>query len=127
MWLHAKSLQSCGTVCNAMNCSPPNSPVHGIFQAGILEWVGTPSSRGYPHPGTEPASLTSPALADRFFITNATWEAPTIVILRRNTTYFSLPFSFLEFIYFSLLNANATSIIPFSYRVDLLCIYYLPT
>ena len=32
-------LQSCQTLCNAMDCSPPGSPVHGIFQARILEWV----------------------------------------------------------------------------------------
>ncbi|CAI9174350.1 unnamed protein product [Rangifer tarandus platyrhynchus] len=31
--VHAKSLQSCPTPCNPMNCSPPGSSVHGIFQA----------------------------------------------------------------------------------------------
>ena len=30
--------------CNPMNCSPPGSSVHGISQAGILEWVSTYSS-----------------------------------------------------------------------------------
>ena len=35
------------------------------------------SPPGYlPNPGTEPPSLTSPALADRFFTTSSTWEAP---------------------------------------------------
>ena len=29
-----------------MNCSPPGSSVHGILQAGILEWVAIPFSRG---------------------------------------------------------------------------------
>ena len=33
----AKSLQSCLTLCNAMDCSPPGSSVHGILQARILE------------------------------------------------------------------------------------------
>ena len=28
-------------------CDPPGSSVHGIFQAGILEWVAMPSSRGF--------------------------------------------------------------------------------
>ena len=32
------------------------------------------SSQGSPDPGTEPVSLTSPALADGFFTTNTTWE-----------------------------------------------------
>ena len=43
---HAKSLQSRLAVCDPMDCSPPGSSVHGILQAGILEWVAMPSSRG---------------------------------------------------------------------------------
>ena len=35
----AKSLQSCPTLCNPINGSPPGSPVPGILQARILEWV----------------------------------------------------------------------------------------
>ena len=34
----AKSLQSCPTLCDPMDCSPPGSSVHGIFQARVLEW-----------------------------------------------------------------------------------------
>ena len=30
--------QSCLTLCDPMDCSPPGSSVHGIFQAGVLEW-----------------------------------------------------------------------------------------
>ena len=30
--------QSCPTLCDPMNCSPPGSSVHGIFQARVLEW-----------------------------------------------------------------------------------------
>ena len=41
-WLHA---QSCPTLCNPMDCSPPGFSVHRIFQARILEWVATSSSR----------------------------------------------------------------------------------
>ena len=37
--VRAKSLQSCLTLCNAMDCSLPGSSVHGILQARILEWV----------------------------------------------------------------------------------------
>ena len=43
---HAKLLQSCLTLCNAMDCSPPGSSVHGIFQARMLEQVAEPSCRG---------------------------------------------------------------------------------
>ena len=38
--------QSCPTLCDPMDCSPPGSSVHGIFQAKILEWVAVPSCRG---------------------------------------------------------------------------------
>ena len=35
--------QSCPTLCNPMDCSPPCSSVHGIFQARVLEWVAIKS------------------------------------------------------------------------------------
>ena len=35
----AKSLQSCPTLCNPIDGSPPGSPVPEILQARILEWV----------------------------------------------------------------------------------------
>ena len=35
----AKSLQSCPTLCNAIEGSPPSSAVPGILQARMLEWV----------------------------------------------------------------------------------------
>ena len=31
--------QSCPTLCDRMDCSPPGSSVHGILQGRILEWV----------------------------------------------------------------------------------------
>ena len=38
--------QSYPTLCDSMDCSPSGSPVHGILQARILEWVAIPFSRG---------------------------------------------------------------------------------
>ena len=38
--------QLCLTLCSPMDCSPPGSSVHGIFQARILEWVAISYSRG---------------------------------------------------------------------------------
>ena len=35
----AKSLQSCPTLCDPIDGSPPGSPVPGILQARILEWA----------------------------------------------------------------------------------------
>ena len=34
----AKPLQSCPTLSDPMDCSPPGSSIHGIFQARVLEW-----------------------------------------------------------------------------------------
>ena len=39
MLCYAKSLQSCPTLCNPIDGSPPSSSIPGILQAGILEWV----------------------------------------------------------------------------------------
>ena len=51
--------QSCLTVCNPTDCSPPGSSVHGIPQARILEQLALSVSRGSPNPGIEPMSLVS--------------------------------------------------------------------
>ena len=37
--------QSCPTLCDSMDCSPPGSSIHGILQARILEWVAISFSR----------------------------------------------------------------------------------
>ena len=42
--------QSWVTLCDPMDCSPLGSTIHRILQAGILEWVAMPFSRG-PNPG----------------------------------------------------------------------------
>ena len=46
----AKSLQSCLTLCNPKDGNPSGSPVHGILQARILEWVAISFSRGSSQP-----------------------------------------------------------------------------
>ena len=46
--------QSCPTLCNPMDYSPPGSAVYGILQARILEWVAVPFSRG----SSKPRDLT---------------------------------------------------------------------
>ena len=40
----AKSLQSCLTLCDPIDGSPPGSPISGILQARTLEWVAMTSS-----------------------------------------------------------------------------------
>ena len=47
--------QSCPTLCDPKDCSPPSSSVHGILQARILEWVAISFSRGiFPTRGSNP-------------------------------------------------------------------------
>ena len=55
---YAKSLQSCLTLCDPIDGSPPGSPVPGILQARILVWVPFPSPGNLPNPGIEPGSPT---------------------------------------------------------------------
>ena len=43
----AKSLQSCPTLCNPIDGSPPSSPVPGILQARTLEWVAISFSNAW--------------------------------------------------------------------------------
>ena len=43
----AKSLQLCPTLCDPIDGSPPGSPVPGILQARILEWVAISSSNAW--------------------------------------------------------------------------------
>ena len=64
---HPQSLQSCPTLRDTMDCSPPGSSVHGILQARIPDWVAIPAPENVPGQEFEPMSLVSPALAGRFF------------------------------------------------------------
>ena len=47
--MHTKSLQSCLTLCDPMDSSPPSSSVYGILQARILEWVAISFSNACLH------------------------------------------------------------------------------
>ena len=55
--MRAKSLQSCLTLCDPMNCSPPGSSVHGILKARIQVWVAFPFIRIVPTQGLNPGLL----------------------------------------------------------------------
>ena len=54
--VRARSSQSCLTLCDPVDCSPPGSSVHGILQARVLEWVAILFSRDLSDPGIEPGS-----------------------------------------------------------------------
>ena len=59
-----------------MDCSPPGSPVHGIMQARILEWVAISSSRGSSQPKDETQTWVY-CIAGKFFTIYATREDHT--------------------------------------------------
>ena len=59
--MRTESLQLCLTLCNPVDCSLPDSSVHGILQARILVWVAGvlyPPPGDFPNLRIEPASLT---------------------------------------------------------------------
>ena len=68
--------QSCLTLCDPMDCSLPGFSVHGILQAGILEWTAIPFSRGTSQPRDQ--TLVS-CLAGRFFTVWATGKRSPIL------------------------------------------------
>ena len=72
VWEVKVLVAQCPTLCNPMDCSPPDASVHGILQARILEWVATPFSRG----SSQPKDWTLISyIAGGFFTVWATREA----------------------------------------------------
>ena len=69
--------QSCPTLCDPMDGSPPGSSVHGILQAGILEWVAISSSRRPSRPRDWTWVFV---ISGRFFTMWATREAPIMSV-----------------------------------------------
>ena len=71
--MSSKSLQSCPTVCNPVDYSPPGSSIHRILQARILKWVAISFLRG----SSPPRDLTQVSrIAGRHFNLWATREQP---------------------------------------------------
>ena len=73
--------QSCLTLCDPLDCSLPGSPIHGIFQARILEWVAISFSRGssWPRDQTQVSHIV-----DRCFTVWATnWTIKKAEVWRR--------------------------------------------
>ena len=82
--MHAKSLQSCPTLCDPRDCSLLSSTVHGILQERILEWVAMPFSRG----SSQPRDQTQLSyIAGGFFTIWATREAPLKEVLQAKEKY----------------------------------------
>ena len=70
----------CPTLCDPMDCSLPGSPVHGILQARVLEWVAISFSRG----SSQPRDRTQVScIAGRRFTVWATREAVFLLIFHK--------------------------------------------
>ena len=67
--------QSCQTLCDSMDCSPPGSSVHGIFQVRILEWVAISFSRVSFQPRDQTCVTCVSCICRRILYHWATWEA----------------------------------------------------
>ena len=81
--VHAKSLQSCLTLCDSMDLAR-QAPLSMGFSRQEY-WSGLPCPPpDLPDSGTEPSSFKPPALAGGFFTTRATWEAPRQEVRARN-------------------------------------------
>ena len=76
--------QSCPTLCDPMDWSPPGSSIHGILQARILEWAAYPFSRG----SSQPRNRTGVScIAGGFFTSWATREALISYTLIQNKKF----------------------------------------
>ena len=71
---HACCYFSCVQLCDNMDCSLPGSSVHGVLQAGILEWVAISSSRGSSWPGNW-TCVSYFCIGRQALYTSTTWEA----------------------------------------------------
>ena len=74
--MSAKLLQSCLTLRNPLDCSPPGASVHGIPEARILEWAAVPSSWG----SSQPRNRTG------VFYVSCIWRTGSLVPLGKPST-----------------------------------------
>ena len=86
MWYHAvlsrfSRVQLYATLWTLAHQAPPSM---GFPRQEYWSGLPCPPSEDLPDPGIEPASLQSPAVAGRFFTTDATWEAPSQVLIVAN-------------------------------------------
>ena len=76
MCMCAKSLQSCPTLCDLMNCKACQAPLSmGFSRQGYWSGLPWPPPGDLPDLGIRLKSLISPALAGGFFTTSTTWKA----------------------------------------------------
>ena len=96
----AKSLQSCPTLCDSIDGSPPGSPVPGILQARTLEWVAISFSNHESEKWKVKMKLLS---CVGLFVTpwSAAYQAPPSMGFSRQEYWSGLPLPSLQWVYIS--------------------------
>ena len=83
MRVHAQPLQSCPTLCDPVDCSPPGSSVHGILLARILEWVAMPSYSGSSRPRDQ-THVSYISCIGMWVLYHYTWESHKDIYIRKD-------------------------------------------
>ena len=76
--MRAKLLQLCPTPVTLWTVARQAPMCMGFSRREYWSGLPSPPPGDLPNPGIKPRSLSSPALAGRFFTTSVTWEAPVI-------------------------------------------------
>jgi len=84
----AKSLQSCPTLCDPIDSSPPGFPVPGILQARILEWVAISFSNAWKVKSESEVAQSCPTLATPW---TAAYQAPPSMGFSRQKYWSGVP------------------------------------
>ena len=85
--------QSCPTLCDPIDCSPPGSFLHGIPQAGILQWIAISFPKGYtrlplPTKGTERKRKWTRSVVSSWTVAH---QAPPSIGFSRQKDWSGLP------------------------------------
>ena len=80
VWYMPSLLQSCQTLYDPMDCSPPVSSAHGILQARILEWAAMSSRESFQPRDRTYVSCNS-CIAGGFFTIGATRASNVYIII----------------------------------------------
>ena len=87
--------QSCLTLCNPIDCRPPDSSVHGIFWARILGWIAISLSKTSSWPSDRTCVSCISCVNMQILYHWATWEAPQVhgLLQERILEWVAIPFS----------------------------------
>ena len=96
--------QSCLTLCDPMDCSPPGSSVHGILQARTLQWVVMPSSRGSSQPRNQTRSSWVSCIGNRNALIQTKYFSVVSIRLINSTIKIVFNFQILSIVHIGRIN-----------------------